>query len=159
LALNNEFIVCDEPVSALDVSIQAQILNLLMDLQDEMGLTYVFITHDLSVVKHIGDDIAVMYLGQCVEKAPSDELFKNPLHPYTQALLSAIPKPTLDKEKQEREVLSGELTSPIEPKPGCRFMPRCKYRGSGQCDKGMELIEVSPEHFVMCPYVTSRFEK
>src|SRR5699024_5387296 len=126
LAVNPEFIICDEPVSALDVSIQAQILNLLMDLQDKMGLTYVFITHDLSVVQHSADDGAVMYLGQCIEKAPTDELFDHPLHPYTQALLQAIPVPNLKNRAIERTI-KGEITSPVEPKPGCRFAPRCPY--------------------------------
>ena len=124
LAVNPKFIVCDEPVSALDVSIQAQILNLMEDLQEKMGLTYMFITHDLSVVHHFSNDIAVMYLGKLIEKAPSDELFKNPTHPYTQALLSAIPLPNIHK-KLDRVILKGEITSPIEPKPVCRFANRC----------------------------------
>ena len=118
LSMQPGFIVCDEPVSALDVSIQAQILNLLMDLQDQMGLTYMFITHDLSVVKHISDEIAVLYVGQCIEKAPSRELFKNPLHPYTKMLLSAIPIPSLESRNRQREVIKGEVTNPIDPKPG-----------------------------------------
>ena len=149
LAVEPKFIVCDEPVSALDVSIQAQILNLLMDLQDQLGLTYMFITHDLSVVKHISTEIAVMYLGQCVEKAPSDELFEKPLHPYTQALLSAIPIPSL-KHRNMQNVLSGEVTSPIEPKPGCRFAARCPYAKPECTGKNLELKEVSPNHFVSC---------
>ena len=120
LSVNPKFIVCDEPVSALDVSIQAQILNLMEDLQEQMGLTYMFITHDLSVVNHFSDDIAVMYLGKLIEKAPSDELFKNPTHPYTQALLSAIPLPNIHKQL-DRILLKGEITSPIEPKPVCRL--------------------------------------
>ncbi|RHT68159.1 ATP-binding cassette domain-containing protein, partial [Ruminococcaceae bacterium AM28-23LB] len=123
LSVNPKFIVCDEPVSALDVSIQAQILNLMEDLQEQMGLTYMFITHDLSVVNHFSDDIAVMYLGKLIEKAPSDELFKNPTHPYTQALLSAIPLPNIHKQL-DRILLKGEITSPIEPKPVCRFANR-----------------------------------
>lgn len=126
LALNPKFIVCDEPVSALDVSIQAQVLNLMQDLQEEFGLTYMFITHDLSVVKHFSDDIAVMYLGQLVEKAPSKDLFRNPIHPYTKALLSAIPVASVTK-KMERIRLQGEITSPINPAKGCRFAKRCVY--------------------------------
>ena len=149
LALNPKFIVCDEPVSALDVSIQAQILNLLMDLQEELGLTYMFITHDLSVVKHISNEIAVMYLGQCVEKAPADELFENPVHPYTKALLSAIPIPNL-KYRNMQNILSGEVTSPINPKPGCRFAARCP-NAKPECTGGdLSLKEISPNHFVSC---------
>lgn len=121
-----EFIVCDEPVSALDVSIQAQVLNLLMDLQEKIGLTYMFVTHDLSVVRHISDDISVMYLGQLVETCPSQELFARPYHPYTKALLSAIPSTDIDHPMQ-RVKLKGEITSAINPKPGCRFAPRCPY--------------------------------
>ena len=150
LALEPKFIVCDEPVSALDVSIQAQILNLMMDLQDEMGLTYMFITHNLSVVKHISDNIAVMYLGQCIEKAPSKELFKNPLHPYTKALLSAIPIANLDYRNKKREILRGEVKSPINPAPGCRFAQRCTCRREGCSETCTELKEVSPNHFVAC---------
>lgn len=151
LALEPEFIVCDEPVSALDVSIQAQILNLLMDLQEQMNLTYVFITHDMSVVKHIADDICVMYLGQCVERASSDELFEKPLHPYTQALLKAIPVPRIGRENACTEVIHGELTSPINPKPGCRFSARCKVRHEGRCpNEHPELHQVSANHYVMC---------
>ncbi len=151
LALNPKFIVCDEPVSALDVSIQAQVLNLMQDLQKELHLTYIFVTHDLSVVKHISDDILVMYLGTMVEKAPSDELFKRQYHPYTEALLSAIPKPVVGK-KQERIVLKGELTSPIDPAPACRFAPRCNY-ATEECFQGEpELKEMSPGHFVACKH-------
>lgn len=149
LAMNPKFIVCDEPVSALDVSIQAQIMNLLKELQEKMGLTYIFITHDLSVVNHFSDDIAVMYLGKLVEKAPSEELFRNPLHPYTQALLSAIPTPTLKKNK-ERIILRGEITSPIEPEPICRFANRCIHvmdRCKLECP---ELKEVGNDKFVSC---------
>ena len=134
LSVNPKFIVCDEPVSALDVSIQAQILNLMEDLQEQMGLTYMFITHDLSVVNHFSDDIAVMYLGKLIEKAPSDELFKNPTHPYTQALLSAIPLPNIHKQL-DRILLKGEITSPIEPKPVCRFANRCNY-ATDRCQIG-----------------------
>ena len=126
LALNPKFIVCDEPVSALDVSIQAQVLNLLMDLQEQKQLTYMFVTHDLSVVRHISDNICVMYLGQLVETCSSKKLFEKPLHPYTQALLSAIPATDVDR-KMQRVQLKGELTSPINPKPGCRFAARCPY--------------------------------
>lgn len=150
LALDPKFVVCDEPVSALDVSIQAQILNLLMDLQDAMGLTYMFITHDLSVVKHISDHIAVMYMGQCVEKAPSDELFENPLHPYTKALLSAIPEAGLENRKRKREILRGEVTSPINPVPGCRFASRCPCKEEICTTKDIALKEVSPNHYVAC---------
>ena len=148
LALKPEFIVCDEPVSALDVSIQAQIINLMLDLQQEMGLAYMFVTHDLSVVKYISDDIMVMYLGQIVEKAPADELFEHPTHPYTQALLSAIPIPSIHNRK-ERIIMHGEITSPINPKPGCRFMARCPYT-SGKCNNPQSLVEISPNHFVSC---------
>lgn len=150
LALNPEFIVCDEPVSALDVSIQAQVLNLLMDLQEERGLTYMFITHNLSVVKHISDEIAVMYLGQCVERCSSDELFENPLHPYTKALLSAIPEPSLEARNKKQEIIRGEVTSPIDPKPGCRFAARCPYAKPECTAKNLEFKEVSPGHFVSC---------
>ncbi len=148
LALNPKFIVCDEPVSALDVSIQAQILNLLQDLQDQYGLTYMFVTHDLSVVRHISDDICVMYLGQLVETSPSKELFRNPLHPYTQALLSAVPSTDIHRKK-ERILLKGEITSPINPTPGCRFAARCKY-ASEKCHEPQRLEEVMPKHFVAC---------
>ena len=154
LALNPEFIVCDEPVSALDVSIQAQILNLMKKLQKEMNLTYIFITHDLSVVNHFSDDIAVMYLGQIVEKAPAEELFRNPLHPYTKALLSAIPQHKLNKKK-ERILLKGEISSPIEPPDRCRFQKRCYLDCAGSCydQKCPGLREVSPGHFVACHHV------
>ena len=148
LAMNPKFIVCDEPVSALDVSIQAQIINLLIQLQQERGLAYIFVTHDLSVVKHISNDIMVMYLGQMVEKAPSSELFKNTLHPYTKALLSAIPVPNIHNRKK-RIIMQGELTSPINPKPGCRFMARCQY-SSEECAQPQVLEEHSANHFVSC---------
>ncbi len=148
LALNPKFIVCDEPVSALDVSIQAQVLNLLQDLQREYGLTYMFVTHDLSVVRHISDDICVMYLGQLVETSPAKELFKHPLHPYTQALISAVPSIDIHRKK-ERIILEGEITSPIDPKPHCRFAKRCKYV-TDACLQPQQLEEVMPGHFVAC---------
>ena len=150
LSLNPKFIVCDEPVSALDVSIQAQILNLLMDLQDEYKLTYMFITHNLSVVKHISSDIMVMYLGKCVERASSDELFANPRHPYTKALLSAIPVPDISMRNKEIHLIQGEVTSPINPKPGCRFAARCPLARPECSQESPPLREVSPNHFVAC---------
>jgi len=149
LALNPKFIVCDEPVSALDVSIQAQILNLLMDLQEELDLTYMFITHDLSVVKHISDEIAVMYLGQCVERADSKELFKNPMHPYTKALLSAIPVPNLTKNLS-KNIIRGEVSDPINPKPGCRFASRCDYCKDICLGEDIPLQDQGNGHFVAC---------
>ncbi|ANU46073.1 ABC transporter ATP-binding protein [Enterocloster clostridioformis] len=152
LAVNPKFIVCDEPVSALDVSIQAQILNLMQDLQEELNLTYMFITHDLSVVRHFSNDIVVMYLGQMVESAPAKALFKNPMHPYTKALLSAIPVPDPDF-KMERIPLKGELTSPIDPEPGCRFAKRCPYATEGCTNNEMTLKEMEPGHFVSCRMV------
>ena len=148
LALDPKFIVCDEPVSALDVSIQAQILNLLMDLQEAQGLTYMFITHNMAVVKHISDDISVMYLGQLVETSATKELFEKPLHPYTQALLSAIPTVSLEHQ-QERIMMRGELTSPIDPKPGCRFASRCPFTCE-RCSEPQKLEELLPHHFVAC---------
>ena len=149
LSLNPEFIVCDEPVSALDVSIQAQILNLLMDLQEEKNLTYMFITHDMSVVKHISDNIAVMYLGQVVEKAEYQELFARPLHPYSQALFSAIPVPSIHN-RQKRIVLKGEITSPVNPKPCCRFAARCPYATDLCREQEPELRDMGNNHFVKC---------
>jgi peptide/nickel transport system ATP-binding protein len=148
LAMNPSFIVCDEPVSALDVSIQAQIINLLLDLQKNLGLTYMFVTHDLSVVRYISDNISVMYLGQLVETSASDELFENPLHPYTRALLSAIPSTDIHRKK-ERVILRGEITSPINPKLGCRFATRCLHT-TGRCHEGQRLDEIRPGHFVSC---------
>lgn len=149
LAMNPKFIVCDEPVSALDVSIQAQILNLMKQIQKEYGLTYIFITHDLSVVNHFSDDIAVMYLGRLIEKAPSEKLFDNPMHPYTQALLSAIPIPSLHNRK-DRILIKGEITSPINPKPVCRFANRCPYCTEICQSQEPPLVEVEPQHFVAC---------
>ena len=150
LILNPEFVVCDEPVSALDVSIQAQILNLLMDLQESMNLTYMFITHDLSVVRHISNEIMVMYLGKCVERAEAKEIFRNPVHPYTKALLAAIPIPSIESCHKKRELLQGEVTSPVNPKPGCRFAVRCPF-ATDECRKGdIPLREVAPEHFAAC---------
>lgn len=152
LSVNPDFIVCDEPVSALDVSIQAQVLNLLQDLQEERNLTYMFITHDMSVVKHISDEICVMYLGQVVEKCQSKALFLQPMHPYSQALLSAIPVPNIHIEKKKIE-MRGELTSPIDPQPCCRFAPRCPYADE-QCFKQQpELKDVGQGHLVMCHHV------
>ena len=148
LALDPEFVVCDEPVSALDVSIQAQVLNLLKKLQQDKGLTYMFVTHDMSVVRHISDDICVMYLGQMVEKCESKELFRNPMHPYTRALLSAIPSVDIHNPIK-REILKGEITSPVNPKPGCRFAARCKY-ATEACHQPQVQEEVSPGHFVTC---------
>ncbi len=151
LALEPTFIVCDEPVSALDVSIQAQILNLLQDLQKEFGLTYIFVTHNLSVVRHVSDDICVMYLGKMVEKCESRELFRNQLHPYTKALLSAIPRPTIHKHGK-RIILRGEITSPINPGEQCRFAVRCIYAGKPCFERPPELIEATPGHFVACHF-------
>ena len=152
LALDPEFIVCDEPVSALDVSIQAQILNLLQDLQEQHHLTYIFVTHDLSVVRHISTDIMVMYIGAVVEKSPAKELFELPLHPYTKGLLSAIPNPNIDAPRNKIE-LRGELTSPIEPKNECRFCARCKYASELCHASAPKLEEVRPNHFVACHHV------
>lgn len=153
LVLNPKFVVCDEPVSALDVSIQAQILNLLMDIQEERGLSYMFITHDLSVVKHISNNIVVMYLGMIAEKASSDEMFENPLHPYTRALLAAIPTPDISNKSKKRMLIRGEVSSPINPKPGCRFVSRCEC-ATEECFKNTpELREVKENHFVACHHV------
>ncbi len=149
LALNPKFIVCDEPVSALDVSIQAQILNLLQDLQEQQGLTYIFVTHDLSVVKHISTHILVMYVGVMVEKCATEELFDRPLHPYTKGLLAAVPIPNIDI-KQEMVKIEGELSSPINPKQECRFVKRCPYATDICRSKVPVYEEVLPEHFVAC---------
>ena len=151
IALDPDFIMCDEPVSALDVSIQAQVLNLLQDLQEEKKLTYIFVTHDLSVVKHISNDILVMYVGTMVEKCGAKELFKKPFHPYTKGLLSAIPVPSVHQDKK-RIIMQGEITSPVEPKPGCRFAGRCPY-AKDLCHSEMpQYEEIEPGHFVSCHY-------
>ena len=155
LAVGPKFIVCDEPVSALDVSIQAQILNLMIDLQKELNLTYIFISHNLSVVKHISTDVGVMYLGQLIEKAPKRMIYKNPLHPYTIALLAAIP--SLDPEaKRERQILKGELTSPVNPKRGCRFPARCPFAQDRCFTDNPVMREVEPGHFVACHRVSGK---
>lgn len=151
LAVNPNFIVCDEPISALDVSIQAQIVNMLEELQDEMGLTYLFIAHDLSMVKHISNRVGIMYLGKLVEISDSEEVYKNPVHPYTQALLSAIPIANPDMAKRKKRIiLEGDIPSPIDPPPGCRFKSRCRYAESicGQIEP--QLKEVAPGHCVAC---------
>lgn len=150
LALEPEFIVCDEPVSALDVSIQAQILNLMMDLQDDLGIAYMFITHDLSVVRHISSDILVMYLGQCIERAPTEDLFKNPRHPYTKALLDSILLPNPRKVMLGRNVISGEVKSPIEPPPGCRFADRCPEVLDVCRSRNISETKINEEHYVSC---------
>lgn len=151
LAIEPEFIVCDEPISALDVSIQAQIVNLLKEMQAKMGLTYLFVAHDLSMVRHISDQVAVMYLGKIVELTTSDELYSHPVHPYTQGLLSAIPIPDPDVEKKrERIVLTGDVPSPISPPPGCRFCSRCKYATERCFEEEPEMKKIGPEHYVAC---------
>lgn len=150
LALEPRFIVCDEPVSALDVSIQAQIINLMQDLQEERGFSYLFITHDLSVVRHISKNIMVMYLGSVAEKAESDELFSHTIHPYTRALLAAIPEPVVHREEVKHELLKGEITSPIDPPDGCRFASRCPYAMDACHKVTPSLEEVSANHFVAC---------
>lgn len=149
LAVDPKFIVCDEPVSALDVSIQAQILNLMQDLQEQTGVTYLFITHDLSVVKHISNNICVMYLGKVVEKSSAKELFESTYHPYTKALLAAIPVP-IPHMRKESDILKGEITSPINPPPGCRFAPRCQHCMDKCRKEDPKFQEISPGHFVAC---------
>lgn len=159
LSLRPEFIVCDEPVSALDVSIQAQILNLLMDIQDEMQITYMFVTHDLSVVKHISDEIMVMYLGQCVEIGPADALFTNPEHPYTKALLDAIPEPDITMRHKELKVLEGEVSNPINPPLGCRFASRCGFCTDACLAADPPLVEHEDGHRVACVYANKVWEE
>lgn len=157
LSLSPDFIVCDEPVSSLDVSVQARIVNLLIDIQKQQNIAYLFISHDLSVVRHISNDIAVMYLGQIVELANADEMFNQPMHPYSIALLSAVPR---IGQKMDRIILQGDVPSPIDPKPGCRFAPRC-WMAKENCLNGEtpELCEVSPGHFVACPYAKEAVDK
>jgi oligopeptide/dipeptide ABC transporter ATP-binding protein len=157
LALSPKFIVCDEPVSALDVSVQAQVVNLLAELQERFGLTYLFISHGLAVVEHISDRVGIMYLGRLVELAPSEELFRNPIHPYTRALLSAIPEPDPDAAK-DRIHLKGEIPTAVNPPSGCRFRTRCPLAEPQCAETEPELIEVSPGHFVACPVVAPRPE-
>jgi oligopeptide/dipeptide ABC transporter ATP-binding protein len=158
LSLDPDFIVCDEPVSSLDVSVQARIINLLIDLQKELGLSYLFISHDLSVVRHISNRIAIMYLGQIVETADTDEIFTNAMHPYSIALLSAIPRVNATS-KSTRIVLKGDVPSPMNPKPGCRFAPRCWMARKECLDKNQELAEVEPGHFVFCGFASESREE
>ncbi|HQN74790.1 MAG TPA: ATP-binding cassette domain-containing protein [Bacillota bacterium] len=154
LAMDPQLIICDEPISALDVSIQAQVVNMLEDLQDQFGLTYLFIAHDLSMVKHISDRIGVMYLGKMMEVASSDDLYQEPFHPYTQSLLSSIPLPDPEaNKKSKRIILKGEVTSPINPKPGCRFAGRCKYAQEKCTNVNPVIEEIKPLHYVACHFV------
>jgi oligopeptide transport system ATP-binding protein len=156
LASDPAFIVCDEPISALDVSIQAQVVNLLEELQDEFTLTYLFIAHDLSMVRHICDRVAVMYLGIFVELADCDDLYENPLHPYTQALLSAVPIPDPKRDRQrQRIILKGEIPSPINPPSGCRFHPRCPIAAEICGSEVPEWREITPEHWIACHLATN----
>jgi oligopeptide/dipeptide ABC transporter ATP-binding protein len=158
LSLNADFIVCDEPVSSLDVSVQARIINLLMRLQQKLGLSYLFISHDLSVVRHISKRIVIMYLGQIVETADTDDIFSNALHPYSIALLSAIPRVNTDS-KISRIILKGDVPSPMNPKPGCRFAPRCWMAREDCATTDQEQIEVEPGHFVFCKYAAESREE
>jgi len=149
MVMNPKFVVCDEPVAALDVSIQAQILNLMMDVQDDTDVGYMFITHDLSVVRHISHSIAVMYLGEVIELTSKEKLFANPAHPYTKALLAALPVPDVSRRHKERHLIKGEISSPIDPKPGCRFAPRCPYVGA-ECLEPQKMKEIAPGHMARC---------
>lgn len=150
LVIDPKFVVCDEPVSALDVSIQAQILNLMMDIQEQRGIAYMFITHDMSVVKHISDELMVMYLGEVVEQANKNELFLHPVHPYTKALLAAVPIPDASRRTEKKELIRGEVTNPIDPKPGCRFALRCPYATDECKSPNLPLRQISDDHFVRC---------